>query len=105
MSPEDFRRIALAQSGAVEGSHMGVADFRAGKPLRIFATLAFEAQGLGMVKLRPEEQAMLVEAEPRVFEPVKGGWGRMGCTLVRLKAVDEATLQSAVAMARSRLKG
>ena len=105
MTPGDFRRVALDQPGAIEGSHMGVADFRAGKPLRIFATLAFEAEGCGMVKLDPEAQAMLVEAEPKVFAPVKGGWGRMGCTLVRLAAVDEATLTSAMGMARARLKG
>ena len=101
MSPDDFRRIALAQPGAAEGSHMGVEDFRAEG--RIFATLAFVADGFGVLKLKPEQQEMLCETEPGVFAPVKGGWGRMGATLVRLAAADEATLKSALAMARGNL--
>ena len=102
MGPEDFRRLALAQPGAAEGSHMGVADFRAEG--RIFATLAFAADGCGVIKLKPEQQEMLCEAEPSVFAPVKGGWGRMGSTLVRLAAADATTLESALAMARGNLK-
>ena len=97
MTPDDFRRIALALPGAEESSHMGAADFRVGG--RIFATLAAEAQGLGMVKLPAEQQEMLIQAEPDRFRPVPGGWGRMGCTHVVLAEADEATLQSALQMA------
>lgn len=101
MSPDDFRRIALSQAGAAEGAHMGKADLRVGKT--IFATLGYPDAGHGMVKLGPEEQAMLMEAEPGVFRPAAGAWGAKGCTLVALAAVDQATLESAMGMARRRL--
>src|SRR5947209_7868966 len=94
MSPDDFRRLALRLPEALEGAHMGTADFRVrGK---IFATLGYPDVGWGVVKLTKDQQEMLVEAEPSVFEPVPGGWGRRGNTMVRLIAADEATLQSAL---------
>src|SRR5260221_8460449 len=49
----------------------------------------------GMVNLNPEQQSMLVEAEPEIFRPVPGGWGKGGSTNVRLAMADAATLQSA----------
>src|ERR1700743_465198 len=97
MTANRFRRIALALPQAVEGEHQGHADFRVGK--RIFATLGYPDQAWGMVKLTPEQQAMLVEAEPEIFRPVPGGWGKRGSTNVRLTKADPATLQSALAMA------
>jgi hypothetical protein len=42
---------------------------------------------------------MLVEAEPEIFRPVPGGWGKQGNTNVRLKAADQATLKSALTLA------
>ena len=36
----------------------------------------------GMVKLAPEEQQMLVAAEPAMFTPIKGTWGLRGATSV-----------------------
>ena len=35
-----------------------------------------------MVKLTPEQQSMVVEAEPEIFRPVPGGWGKGGSTNV-----------------------
>ena len=52
-----------------------------------------------MVKLTPEQQTMLVEAEPDIFRPVPGGWGKGGSTNVRLAKADPKTLRSALAMA------
>ena len=49
-----------------------------------------------MVKLTPEQQSMLVEAEPEIFRPVPGGWGRQGYTNVRLAKADATTLKSAL---------
>jgi hypothetical protein len=97
MSPKDFRRIALSLPEAVEGAHGGHPDFRVGK--KVFASLGYPDVGSGMVKLAPEQQAVLVAAEPKVFVPVPGGWGRNGSTLVRLAAADAVTLESALAMA------
>jgi hypothetical protein len=94
MDAEDFRRIALSMAGAVEGSHMGAADFRVGG--RIFATLASVKQGYGNLMLDLEQQRAFVEELPKVFLPVPGGWGRNGATHVRLAAVSEDVLTGAL---------
>ena len=82
---------------AIEGAHQGTADFRFGN--RIFATLGYPDEDWGMVKLTPEQQSMVVEAEPEIFRPVPGGWGKGGSTNVRLKKADATTLKSALTMA------
>jgi hypothetical protein len=97
MTPAVFRRIALSLDGAVEGAHGGHADFRAGG--KVFATLGYPGKDWGMVKLAPEQQQMLVSAEPAMFTPVKGSWGVRGATSVRLAEVDARTLRSALTMA------
>ena len=97
MGAEIFRRIALSLPETSESAHMAHPDFRVrGK---IFATLGWPHAAFGMVKLAPEDQELLVEAEPAVFVPVKGAWGRQGCTNVRLDAVSEPTLRSALVKA------
>lgn len=97
MTPDDFRRIALSFDGAEESSHMGAADFRVGG--RIFATLASQDQGYGNLSLTPEIQAEFVADRPDVFLPIKGGWGRMGMTHIRLAEADEETLSGALSTA------
>jgi hypothetical protein len=97
MSVSHFRRTALALPGAVEGAHQRTADFRVGK--RIFATLGYPNDDWGVVKLTREQQSMLVEAEPEIFRPVPGGWGKQGYTNVLLAKADATTLKSALAMA------
>jgi len=94
MTPADFRRFALSLEGAEEGSHMGAVDFRVGG--RIFATLASVKQGYGNLMLTPELQAEFVAAQPEVFLPVAGGWGRGGATHVRLAAVHPDVLEGAL---------
>jgi hypothetical protein len=97
MTPKDFRRIALSLPDAIEGSHGGHPDFRVGK--KVFASLGYPDAASAMVKLAPEQQAVLVAAEPKVFVPVPGGWGRSGSTNVLLAAADAATIENALAMA------
>ena len=82
---------------AVEGSHFGQADFRAGG--KIFATLALESEGYGVLLLTPEQQAGMVEDEPKIFSPVPGGWGRKGSTRVSLAKVKPDMLEGALQMA------
>jgi hypothetical protein len=94
MTADDFRRMALLLEGAVEGSHMGSADFRVGG--RIFATLAHQHQGYGNLMLSPEQRAAFVGEEPDVFLPVAGGWGRMGATHIRLAVATEDILAGAL---------
>ena len=94
MTPDNFRRIALSLPETIEKAHMSHPDFRVcGK---IFATLGYPDQSLGMVKLTPEQQAAFVKAEPDAFVPVKGGWGLRGCTHVRLKKVKKPALERAL---------
>jgi hypothetical protein len=103
MKASDFRRIALSLEGAEESSHMGAPDFRVDG--RIFATLASEAEGFGNLMLTPEQQADFVRELPEVFLPIKGGWGRMGATHIRLEAASEDVLSGALKAAwRSRVE-
>jgi len=98
----DFRRVALSFEGAVEGAHMGHPDFRANG--RIFATLPKpEGSDRGVLMLAPEEQAMLVEAAPKIFAPVPGGWGRNGSTHLIFAKAREADLKSGLNRAYSRV--
>ncbi len=73
---------------------MGAADFRVGG--KIFATLASEREGYGNLMLDPEQQKIFVEEAPDVFLPVRGGWGRMGITHIRLSAASEDVLLGAL---------
>lgn len=97
MTPASFRKLALALDGASEGAHGGHADFRVrGK---VFATMGYPDKHWAMVKLTPDEQRLLCEAEPAVFRPIKGGWGLRGATNLDLASADAATARSALAMA------
>ena len=70
---------------------MGNPDFRVNG--RIFATLSGQARGRGVLKLTAEQQAEFVAELPDVFEPVQGGWGRMGMMYVVLDRADEETVR------------
>jgi len=98
VTAEQFRRLALSFPEAIESSHQRHPDFRV-RGGKIFATLAYPDRKWGMVKLTPEQQEEFVRAEPEVFEPVKGGWGRGGATSVRLKSATKATWRPAMAAA------
>lgn len=88
-TPADFRSIALNFPEASESAHMDHPDFRVrGK---IFATLGYPNKQWGMVKLTLKDQYILMRAEPKVFVPAKGAWGRQGATCVLLKVVKKAT--------------
>ena len=87
MTGEDFRRLALSLPEAVEQGHMGHPDFRVGG--KIFASMDTGGRR-GCVKLAPDHQEMLLDAEPALFEPAEGYWGRKGWTYLRLAGADEA---------------
>jgi hypothetical protein len=96
LTSDDFRRIALGMTGAIESSHMDHPDFRVNG--RIFATLHGDLE-FGMVKLTPEQQARFIGDAPKAFAPESGAWGRSGCTAVRLDKVDEEALGEALTLA------
>jgi hypothetical protein len=93
----DFRRMALSLPEATEGAHGGHPDFRIAN--KVFASLGVPDENGGMVRLTPEQQHVLLEAEPHVFSPSPGVWGRRGYTHVSLAAIDRTTLLSALTMA------
>ena len=95
MKAADFRRIALSMPNAFEGSHFGVADFRTGAG-RIFATLAYEKKGSGVLMLTQDQQAGMVADAPEMFSPVPNTWGKQGATLVHLAAVTPDVLEGAI---------
>jgi len=97
MTAETFRKLALAQPGAVELAHGGHPDFRAGG--KVFASLGYPDSSCGMVKLTPEQQAAFLEQAPEVFQPCKGAWGRAGATSVDLAAARPASVKAALAAA------
>jgi hypothetical protein len=97
LKSDDFRKLALTLPEATESAHMGHPDFRVrGK---IFATLGYPGDAWGMVKLTPEQQRIFIEAEPKMFAPIKGAWGRQGATQVNLAAAKKTALRSALALA------
>ena len=93
ITADQARKIALSLPEAAEMSHFDQPDFRVRK--KIFATLHM-AEKRAVVKLGPEEQAMLVESEPKVFAPVPGGWGRKGWTHVNLASANAAIVREAM---------
>jgi len=96
MTPNDYRRMALALPEAIEGAHMNHPDFRVrGK---IFATL-WPTESTGVLKLTVEQQKILMEKEPAIFAPVAGGWGRRGATAVNLEHGNESAVRSALLIA------
>jgi hypothetical protein len=97
MTANDFRRLALGFPETIESAHMDHPDFRVGG--KVFATLGYPAQGWAMVKLTPEQQHYFSQADPDVFLPVKGAWGRKGATSVHLKNASKKTLQKAISVA------
>jgi len=91
---DDFRRIALSLPGAEERSHMAHPDFRVGG--KVFATLGYPNADWGMVQLMPEQQDDFMQLAPQAFEPASGAWGRGGSTLVKLAAVPDDLLETAL---------
>ena len=96
LSTSDFRRIALGFPESLEGGHFDVADFRVRG--RIFATLR-ATDGRVVLKLAPDQQQLLMETAPGMFNPVAGAWGVKGWTRAVLDQLDEPTLRHAMTMA------
>jgi len=93
MTADDFREVALAMNGVVEGAHMGHPDFSAHG--RVFASLDKDER-TGMVKLAPDEQQQFMREHPGMFEPASGAWGRQGYTTVHLARATVTVVRSAM---------
>jgi hypothetical protein len=97
MTAAEFRKLALSLPDAEEKSHMDHPDFRVGG--KIFATLGYPGTEWGMVKLFRDQQEAFVGADPKMFAPVKGGWGKQGCTNVILQAASRERVCAALTAA------
>jgi len=94
ITADRLRQIALSFPHALERPHFDWASFRVDKPKgKIFCTLPPHHE-FSNVFLTPEEQAMLVGAEPGIFFRVPNKWGDKGATSIRLADADEPTLRS-----------
>ena len=96
MTVATFRRLALGLPEAVEGAHMGHADFRVGG--KVFASLGPD-QDWAMVKLGPDDQADLIGEGKGPYQPASGTWGLRGCTIITLRRASEARVRRAIAAA------
>ena len=101
MTCEQFRRLALRLPETSEKEHMGHPDFRVGG--KVFATIGYPDATWAMVRLTPMEQEQFVHDEPEVFVPVKGAWGRQGCTNLRLRAAKRTVVEQALLAAWRRI--
>lgn len=96
MTPAAFGKLALSLPETEAASHHDVPDFRVAD--KIFAT-AGKIDGKAVLKLTLEQQQMLCEAEPDMFQPVANAWGRKGWTNLVLARADAKTAKSALWMA------
>ena len=99
MTAAAFRKLALSFPGAVELSHVGHPDFRAGEKGRIFATVGHPDDDSAVLILEPEQQQELIGRYPEMLEPVSGGWGRRGSTRVLLRAASPEVVKAAMEIA------
>lgn len=96
MTDDDFRDLALGIDGVEEGTHMGHPDFRVNN--RIVASLRHDG-ATAMVKITPEQQAVLLTEHPKAFVPSPGAWGRGGCTDVILEHARVPAVRGALHLA------
>jgi hypothetical protein len=54
---------------------------------------------MAVLRLTRDQQATFMVTAPEMFTPASTGWGRLGSTIVRLEAADEAMLRDALATA------
>jgi hypothetical protein len=86
----------LSMPETEETNGMGYPNFRTGR--KSFAAIE---DSIVVIRLTRDQQATFVATAPAVFAPESSGWGRLGNTVIRLEAADEATVQTAVATAWS----
>ncbi|GAA4338794.1 MmcQ/YjbR family DNA-binding protein [Flaviaesturariibacter amylovorans] len=98
MTPDDFRRMALALPGSTEEPHQEKTSFRVhGK---IYATMVPEA-GRVTIKLPREEQDIFCLHDPAAMFPVPNAWGRQGWTHALLDRVHPELLSGALECAHA----
>ena len=95
MTSEDLILIALGLPEARESAHFGKRDFRVGE--KIFMSLP--QAGRAVLKLTPDQQAMVVETDPGLCSPVAGGWGHKGWTSLYFDSADSERVRDLIGTA------
>lgn len=90
---DNARKFALSLPGTTEKSHFERPDFRVGK--RIFAVLHVASKGM-VIKLTPTDQSVFCAYSEAVMQPVPGGWGRQGWTMIHLPKIRKAMFEDAL---------
>ncbi|MFO0710914.1 MAG: hypothetical protein U0353_13800 [Sandaracinus sp.] len=88
ITPRRFAAMCLALEGTTSAPHFDRTAYRARK---IFATVPPDGRSANLL-LVPDLQSAVVDAMPHAFQPVPGGWGRMGYTTVDLTKATETEL-------------
>jgi hypothetical protein len=105
MSPDDFRRLALAHPEAYEDLHRGKPAFRVNK--KIFAMLAaaggqgfmgLDAHEAAVIKMDRHDQLAFCEILPQAVRETET-YGRHGWTYLVLAELSEADLAILVGLA------
>lgn len=96
MTPLDFKSLALSLPCVIEKPHFDRVSVRVDAPRGKIITTILEAGATANVFLSPEEQDVLIGAEPAVFSKVPNKWGEAGATTLQLSNIDEATALSAL---------
>jgi hypothetical protein len=99
VTPAKVRKLALALEDVSEVPHFDRAAFRTTR--RMFATMSADGKDVNFM-FDPMLQEHYVGMAPDAFAPLANAWGKQGATRCLLKAVDEATLRSALAAAHAR---
>jgi hypothetical protein len=95
MTDEEFDAVARSLPEVTLADHHGRGAYKvAGK--KIFAGPSSTRKGRGILKLTPEQQEMMCEAEPSIFRSPGATWGSQGWTEFAVAAADEPTARSAL---------
>lgn len=90
---ETFRQMALSFDEAIALPHFNKASFRVKN--KIFATLEVNTLK-AVVKLSEIEQSVFCGYDHGIMQPVNGGWGKQGWTVIDLHAVSHEILKDAL---------
>ncbi len=86
ISVDNFRKMALSFTGALELPHFEKTSFRIGR--RIFATLSAD-QSRACVKLSAADQSVFCLIDKEMIYPVPNKWGLQGWTNINLQKVTK----------------
>ena len=96
LTRDDVRRAALALPEAYEEGHFDIPSFRVAK--KIFCTVHVDHPRI-VLKLTPDQQAMVVETDPGLCSPVPGGWGHKGWTSLYFDSADSERVRDLIGTA------